>query len=47
MVLWANMSLSQHPKVMSDTSSMCVRTHYTALSGPETSTAAALVFSFP
>ncbi len=39
MLLRARVSLSQHPRVMSETSSMLVRAH--------TSSAAALVFSFP
>ncbi len=47
MLLRAHMSLSQHPRAMCETSSMFVHTHYTTLRGPDTSSAAALVFSFP
>ncbi len=46
MPLRAHMSLSQHPIVMSETSSMFVHTLHNP-GGPDTSSAPALVFSFP
>ncbi len=47
MLLWARMSLSQHPRVMSETSSMLCAHTTQPWGGPDTSSEAALVFSFP
>ncbi len=46
MLLRARTSLNRHPRVMSETSSMFVHTLHN-VGGPDTSSAAALVFSFP
>ncbi len=41
------MFLSQYPRVMFEATSMFVHTHYITLRGPDTSSVAVLVFSFP